>query len=85
VRFDGPAGLKAILKTKEPQFRRALATRLLTYALGRGTEPFDRPAIDEIAAHAERNGNTFTSLVVGVVRSDPFGKRRGPTAVTAAK
>jgi mono/diheme cytochrome c family protein len=79
-RFAGPAELKAVLLTKEPQFRKALATKLLTYALGRGAEPYDRPAVDEICEHMARNGHTFSSLVVGIVKSDPFLKRRPLTA-----
>jgi hypothetical protein len=77
-RFHGPAELKAVLLTKEKQFRRSLATKLLTYALGRGTEPYDRAAIDEICEKVAGNGDRFSSMILAIVKSDPFQKRRGP-------
>ena len=46
--FKGPAELKAILKGREQDFARCLAEKMLTYALGRGLERYDRCAVDEI-------------------------------------
>jgi hypothetical protein len=77
-RFSGPVQLKAILVGKEKQFRRSLVTKLLTYALGRGTESTDRDAIDEICDRVARGGDRFSSLVLGIVASDPFRKRAAP-------
>jgi hypothetical protein len=75
--FAGPAQLKAVLKTKENAFRRSFAQKLLTYAIGRGTELYDRAAIDEIAGATAQGGNNFSTLVLAIVKSDPFLKRRG--------
>ncbi len=80
--FEGPTGLKQVLLGKQEGFRRALATKLLTYALGRGTEAFDRPTIDEIAAAAARGDGRFSSLVIAIAKSPAFRLRRadGPGA-----
>jgi hypothetical protein len=75
--FKGPKELVAILKTKEGEFRRCLAEKMLTYALGRGLESYDRCAVDDICAEAARNGSRFSSLVLAVVKSEPFQKRKG--------
>jgi len=60
----------------EPQFRRALASKLLTYALGRGTDWYDRPAIDGIALKARTDDARFHTLIRAVVESVPFQYRR---------
>jgi mono/diheme cytochrome c family protein len=75
--FKGPKELVAILKTKEAEFRRCLVEKMLTYALGRGLEAYDRCAVDDICAEVARNGNRFSSLVLAIVKSDPFQKRKG--------
>ena len=52
--FQGPAELKAILKDKKDQFSRCLTEKVLTYALGRGLEYYDRCAVDEIMEALEQ-------------------------------
>jgi hypothetical protein len=49
---------------------------MLTYAVGRGMESYDRCAIDQIIAALARNDYRFSSLVIEIVKSDPFQKRR---------
>jgi hypothetical protein len=75
--FKGPRALVAILKTKAAEFRRCLAEKMLTYALGRGLESYDRCTVDDISAEVGRNDNRFSSLVLAVVKSDAFQKRKG--------
>ena len=75
--FKGPAELRALLRKKEDAFARCLADKMLTYALGRGTERSDRCFIDAIARNLARHGYKFSGLVLEVVKSDPFQKRRG--------
>ncbi|HEV3256534.1 MAG TPA: DUF1592 domain-containing protein [Gemmataceae bacterium] len=75
--FKGPSELKAILKKKEDKFRRCLAEKLLTFALGRGLESYDKCAVDRIAAALAKDHNRFSSLVIAVVNSDPFQMRGG--------
>jgi hypothetical protein len=79
--FKGPAELKAILKGRSDAFARCLAEKLLTYALGRGVERSDRCAVDEIARNLAREQYKFSALVIHIVKSDPFQKRRGQQGV----
>ena len=76
-KFNGPKELVALLKKKEAAFRRCLVEKMLTYAVGRGIEPADRCAIDQIADTLAKDGNRFQTLIAQIVKSDPFQKRRG--------
>jgi hypothetical protein len=76
--FDGPAELRSILReTKAEQFCRCFAEKLLTYALGRGLEAYDRCGVDRIIETAGKEDFRFSSLVLAVVESEPFLKRGG--------
>ncbi len=75
--FKGPVELRAILKTRREAFARCLAEKLLTYALGRGVERYDRCALDEIVKSAAKEDFKFSRLTIDIVNSDPFQKRRG--------
>lgn len=75
--FKGPQELKAILKGKKELFARCLTEKMLTYALGRGLEYYDRPTVDAIVAALERNDYRFSTLITEITRSDPFRLRRG--------
>jgi mono/diheme cytochrome c family protein len=75
--FKGPVELRTILKARREAFARCLAEKLLTYALGRGVERFDRCALDEIVKSAAKDEYKFSRLVFDIVKSDPFQKRRG--------
>ena len=76
-KFDGPTELVQILKARKKQFSRCLSEKMLTYALGRGLEYYDRCAIDEILDRLDRNNYRFSQLVSGIVNSRPFLNRRG--------
>jgi mono/diheme cytochrome c family protein len=76
TRVDGPAGLRNVLLSRKDQFIRTLTERLLTYALGRGVEPTDMPAIRKIMRNAASNDYRWSSLIMGVVTSVPFQMRR---------
>jgi hypothetical protein len=75
--FKDPNQLKAILKEKKELVARNLAEKMLTYALGRGLEWYDRRAVDTIVAGTAKGEYRFSALVLEVVRSDPFRLRRG--------
>ena len=62
---------------KRDDFVRCLSEKMLTYALGRGLEYYDRTATDKIAARLAKEKFTFSSLILGVVESLPFQNRRG--------
>jgi len=75
--FSGPAGLKDVLLSKKRDFCRCLAEKMMTYALGRGLEPADRPTIERIVDRLESQDHKVSSLVAGIVTSDAFRQRRG--------
>jgi hypothetical protein len=75
--FNGPAELRQVLLGKADQFRRCFAEKLLTYALGRGLEYYDKCAVDEIVAATKAQQDRFSALVLAIVKSDPFQKRKG--------
>ncbi len=76
-KFQGPAELRTILLTKKRgDFLRCASEKMLTYALGRGLEFYDRLAIEKVTHSLEKNSN-FTNLVLEVVNSVPFQMRRG--------
>jgi hypothetical protein len=75
--FQGPAELREIIKSHSDEFGRCLASKMLTYALGRGLESYDRRTTEAVAAEMQANGNTFTALVEAIARSDAFQKRNG--------
>jgi hypothetical protein len=75
--FTGAAQLRDVLaRQKREQFVRCLAEKMLTYALGRGLEYYDRCAVDEIVSSAARQHYRFSTLVLAVVKSTPFEMRR---------
>jgi len=76
TKINGPAGLRRVLLDRQDQFVATATERLLTYALGRGVEPFDMPAVRTIVRDASRDDYRWSSLVLGVVRSVPFQMRR---------
>ena len=81
--FSGVKGLKAILKGRKAEFCRALTEKMLTYALGRGMEPYDRPAVDRIVRALLAGGARFSTLILEIVKSDPFQMRRGERGTTS--
>ena len=75
--FDGIADLKQILMDRKKQFAQCLTEKMLTYALGRGLEYFDKSTIDRIVAELEANDYKSSVLITAIVKSDPFRLRRG--------
>ncbi len=73
--FQGPDGLKALLKGKKEIFSRCLTEKMLTYGLGRGLEYYDRCAVDKILQALDKNDYRFTILLLEVVKSEPFQMR----------
>ena len=73
--FSGAVGLKRILLAHKDQFIQTIAEKLLTYALGRGLEYYDAPAVRRITRDAVTRDHRFSALVLGIVRSVPFTQR----------
>lgn len=76
-KLAGPADLKNVLLSDKDLFVRNLAERLLTYSLGRGTEHYDKLTLDEIVEQVKTREYKFSALVLEIIKSDPFQKRRG--------
>lgn len=74
--FTGPGELrKILLKTKKEDFVRCLAEKMLTYALGRGLEYYDKCAVDKIVEATRKDDYRISALVQAIVLSDPFLKK----------
>jgi Protein of unknown function (DUF1592)/Protein of unknown function (DUF1588)/Protein of unknown function (DUF1587)/Protein of unknown function (DUF1585)/Protein of unknown function (DUF1595) len=69
---DGPASLRDALLSHPDQFVSTLAEKLLTFALGRGLDYNDAPAVRQVAAESARGDYRFSFLILGVVKSVPF-------------
>jgi len=75
--FNGPQTLREVLRSGR-NFKVTLAEKMMTYALGRGVESYDRCAVDAVVAKMTENGDKFSALVTGIVTSEPFLKRKEP-------
>ena len=75
TKFNGPAELRQILRTHSDEFLTTICERLLTYALGRGLEASDAPAVRKIKRDAAHENYRFESLIQAVVTSTPFQMR----------
>lgn len=73
--FNGPSSLRAYLVGRKDLFIRALAERLLIYAIGRGLTFADQCAVDDIVKHARAGQVKFVAMIQAVASSDPFLKR----------
>jgi hypothetical protein len=76
VAFDGLAGMREVMVSRETDFANTVVDRLLTYALGRGLEYYDGPVIRQIIREAEANDYRWSSLILGITNSRPFQMKR---------
>jgi hypothetical protein len=83
--FQGVDGLEDALLRRPELFATTLTENLLTFALGRGVEYYDAPAVRKIVSGAEKDGYRFSSLILGIVKSAPFQMRRAETASVAGR
>ena len=83
--FNSVTELKQILATSHRRdFYRTLTDKLMTYALGRGTDYYDVETIDGIVGDMEKADGRFSSLLMGIIDSTPFQKMRTEATVTAS-
>ena len=75
TQFNGPAELRKLLLSHPDQFAASVTEELLTYALGRGVEYYDKPAIRKITRAAEPGNYRWSLLILGIVESAPFEMR----------
>ena len=73
--LNGPVGLRDVLLRDKKQFVSAVAEKLLTYALGRGVEHYDMPAVRQIVRDAAPEDYRWSALILGIVKSTPFQMR----------
>jgi len=83
--FRGAQGLEEVLAATPDKFARSISEKMLTYALGRGLQVYDRPAVNAIVDRLAANQYKFSALVCGIVESLPFLKQQKdrPAQVTA--
>jgi hypothetical protein len=75
TKFDGPASFRQALLSHQDAFLGALTEKLLTYALGRGVEVYDMPAVRKIQRDAAGVDYRWSAIIVGIVKSTPFQMR----------
>ena len=79
--FKDARELKQILKAEyKLDIYRCLTEKMMTYALGRGPEYQDVETVDQVVDRVEREGGKLSSIVVGLIESSPFQKRRNQPA-----
>jgi hypothetical protein len=84
TRINGVADLRQALLRYSPQFVRTFTEKLLTYALGQGVEFGDMPVVRSIVHEAAHDDYRFSSVVLGIVKSEPFQMNRKPEGAVVA-
>jgi hypothetical protein len=76
TKFQGPGGLRELLLSRRDQFVETFTEKLLTYALGRGLEYYDQPAVRAITRAAAKDDYRVSSVIIAITKSTPFQMRR---------
>jgi Protein of unknown function (DUF1592)/Protein of unknown function (DUF1588)/Protein of unknown function (DUF1585)/Protein of unknown function (DUF1587)/Protein of unknown function (DUF1595) len=76
TKFQGPGGLRDLLLSRRDQFVETFTEKLLTYALGRGLEYYDQPAVRAITRAAAKDDYRVSSVIIAITKSTPFQMRR---------
>ena len=84
TKINGVVDLRNALLRYSPQFVRVFTEKLMIYALGRGVDYDDMPVVRAIVHDGERNNYKFSTLVLGIIKSDPFQMNRKPDGAVAA-
>ncbi|HEY7170348.1 MAG TPA: DUF1592 domain-containing protein [Vicinamibacterales bacterium] len=79
TKFQGPVGLRTVLVARRDEFAATIAEKMLTFALGRGVEYFDRPSLRAVMRQARGQDYTWSSIIMGIVTSTPFQMRSAKT------
>jgi mono/diheme cytochrome c family protein len=70
--LDGPVSLRKALLARSDVFARTATEKLMTYGTGRALKYYDMPIVRQVVRDAAKNDYRFSSLVLGIVKSDPF-------------
>jgi hypothetical protein len=74
--FSGLDGLRTLLHARREQFVSTVSEKLLAYALGRGLEHYDLPAVRKVVREATPQEYRWSAIILGIVKSVPFQMRR---------
>jgi hypothetical protein len=74
--------MRSVLLASMPQFAHCMVEKMMTYATGRGMQPYDNRTLNEITNKLEANGYHFQTLIYAIVHSLPFQERRGEVITT---
>ncbi|MYI75134.1 MAG: DUF1585 domain-containing protein, partial [Acidobacteria bacterium] len=85
TRFSGPQEFRRALLRSREQFVHNFTERLLTYALGRAVQYYDMPAVRAIMRDAAASDYRWSSLILGIVGSQPFQMRMAREEVSVAQ
>jgi len=80
TKFTGPAEFRRALMRRPDAFVTTVASKLLTYALGRGVEHYDMPAVRRIVRDSASADYRWSALILEIVKSMPFQMRRSATS-----
>jgi hypothetical protein len=75
TKLGGPADLKQVVLSRKDEFTRTFAEKMLTFALGRGVEPYDECTLNDLVRAAKSNQYRVRSVVEAIVTSDAFTRR----------
>jgi cytochrome c5 len=78
TKFMNPAEFRTALLAHKEDFVHTLTTKMLTYAIGRGAEYYDMPAVRAIVREAAQGDDRWSSLILAIVKSTPFQMNRAP-------
>jgi len=76
-KFNGAGELQTLMRADNEKFADAITDKMLTFALGRGLERYDRRTVKTIASRLAEKDYRFSALVLEIVNSLPFQMRRG--------
>jgi hypothetical protein len=75
TKVDGPVALRKAILSRPDVFAGTVTEKLMIYALGRGLEPVDMPVVRNVVRSAAAQNYSMQSLILGIVKSDPFQMR----------
>ena len=84
TKIDGAPGLRAFLLSRRSVFIQTMTEKLLGYGLGRALGYYDMPAVRAILRDASRDDDRFSSIVMGIISSQPFQMRMKPADAVEA-
>jgi hypothetical protein len=76
TKFAGPSGLRQLLLSRPGQFAATVTEKLLSYALGRTVEYYDKPTVRRIVRKTAADDYRWSSVILEIVKSQPFQMRR---------